>query len=130
MNSNEHKNHDSQAQIVLHTKDINEDMDYFISIGFRLINIFPDDSPEVAVMTGHGINIRLDKNANQTPVTIHILTDNPEQFDKQNTELIAPNGTLIKVLPKSSGMLNAFKKLVDPKTKFAIPPLAADCQLS
>jgi len=92
---------DTQAQVLLYSKYLNEDMDFFISIGFRLINIFPDDSPEVAVMTGHGITIRLDKNTNQAPVIIHILTDNPEALGINKSELVAPNGTLIKVLPKS-----------------------------
>ncbi len=95
------KNTDNQAQVVLYSKDLNEEMDFFISIGFRLINIYPDDSPEVAVMSGHGINIRLDKNTEQVPVTIHILTDNSEELGINNSELLSPNGTFIKVLPKS-----------------------------
>lgn len=95
------KNTDNQAQVVLHSKDLNEEMDFFISIGFRLINIYPDDSPEVAVMKGHGIHIRLDKNTEHVPVTIHILTDNSEELGIDNSKLISPGGTLIKVLPKS-----------------------------
>lgn len=101
MKINEPKSIDSQAQILLHSEDLSKDMDYFISIGFSLINIFPDDSPEVAIMKGHGITIRLDKNTEQVQVTIHILTDNPKELGINNSELVAPNGTLIKVLPKS-----------------------------
>lgn len=92
---------DSQAQVLLPSKDLVKDMDYFANLGFRLINIFPDDNPEVAVMIGHNIHVRLDKNTNCSPATINILTDNPEQFGVGQTEFKAPNGTLFKVLPKS-----------------------------
>lgn len=92
---------DGQAQVLLPSKDLVKDMDYFTNLGFKLVNIFPDDDPEVAVMIGHGMHIRLDKNAICPPPTIHILTDDPEQFDSKQTEFIAPNGVLLKVLPRS-----------------------------
>ena len=94
-------NTDSQAQVLLPCKDLNEDIDFLNNLGFKLINIFPDDNPKVAVMIGHGIHIRLDKNATCLPSTIYLLTDNPEQFDNEQTEFTAPNGTLFKVFPKS-----------------------------
>jgi len=103
-------NTDSQAQVLLPSKDLNEDIDFLINIGFKLINIFPDDNPEVAVMKGHGFQLRLDKNATCPPSTIHILTDNPSQFGDGQTEFTAPNGTLFKVLPKSY-------QVVYPKTQ-------------
>lgn len=92
---------DTQAQVVLPSKDLVRDMDYFTNIDFKLVNIFPDDNPEVAIMTGHGIHIRLDKNVHCSPTTIHILTDDITQFNEGKTEFVAPNGTLLKVLPKS-----------------------------
>lgn len=92
---------DIQAQVLLPSNNLNEDMEFLINLGFKLINIFPDDNPEVAVMIGHNIHVRLDKNANCLPATINILTDNPEQFGIGKTEFKAPNGTLFKVLPKS-----------------------------
>jgi quercetin dioxygenase-like cupin family protein len=98
--SPEHKSH-SQAQVVLPSKDLDADMDFFIALGFRLINIFPDDSPEVAIMTGHSIHIRLDKNANGSLPIIHILADDISKFDNGKTEFLAPNGTLLKVFSQS-----------------------------
>lgn len=53
----------SQAQLVLPSNDLTEDTDYLIHLGFRLLNIFPDNDPEVAVMEGHGIQLRLDEKA-------------------------------------------------------------------
>ncbi|MBL4651381.1 MAG: cupin domain-containing protein [Flavobacteriales bacterium] len=91
---------ESQAQILVSSGNLTADMDFLIDIGFRLDNIFPDDSLEVAVMSGHGINIRLDKNSELPPVTINILSDNPAQFPNGKTEFLAPNGTQFIVLPK------------------------------
>jgi len=90
-----------QAQVVIPSQDLSRDMTFFENLGFSLINIFPDDAPEVAVMTGHGINIRLDKKTFNSPSTIHLLTDDPTKFGFDKTEYIAPNGTTIKILPKT-----------------------------
>ena len=92
---------ESQAQILLPTKDLSADMNYFADLGFRLEHIFPSDDPKVAIMSGHGLHIRLDKDAPRPAPIIHILTDSPEQFANRKSDLNAPNGTLIKILPKT-----------------------------
>lgn len=92
---------DSLAQVLLPSKDLVKDIEYFSHLGFRLNNIFPSDDPTVALMSGHNINVRLDKKAKCAPSTIHILTDYPEHINVGNKELIAPNGTIFKILPKT-----------------------------
>jgi len=94
-------NTDHQAQVLLPSKDLTEDIAYFSNLGFKLDNIFPSDDPEVAMMSGHGIHIRLDKKANCPPATIYLLTDHPEQIGDGKGEFTAPNGTLFKVHLKS-----------------------------
>ncbi|MCC1484989.1 cupin domain-containing protein [Winogradskyella immobilis] len=89
----------TQAQLVLSSQELTKDMDYFTSLGFQLNQIFPSDDPAVAIMSGHGIQIRLDKYADCNSPTLHLLTDTPEQFSDK--ELTAPNGTVIKILPKT-----------------------------
>jgi len=89
----------SQAQIVLGSKDLNEDITYFTALGFRLDQIFPSDNPAVAIISGHGIHVRLDKKLKETPVTIYILTDTPEYF--KDKDLVAPNGTILEIHPKT-----------------------------
>jgi len=101
---------ESQAQVLLPSKELNADIDFLINIGFKLIHIFPDDNPEVAVMEGHGIHLRLDTNSNSSPPTIHILIDNPKKIANGQTEFIAPSGTHFQVLPKSY-------RVVYPKTQ-------------
>jgi len=92
---------DSLAQIVLSTSDLTKDMEFFSVIGFRLDQIFPSDDPTVAVMSGHGLTLRLDREVIGAPATLHILTDNPENIAEGKSEVVAPNGTTIKVLPKT-----------------------------
>ncbi len=91
----------SKIQVLVPSKDLVEDMAYFQGIGFRLDNIFPDDSPAVAVMSGHDIQIRLDKEAQCPPPILCLLTDDQAQVFQNQNELLAPNGTRIKILPKT-----------------------------
>ena len=89
----------TQAEIVLHSKDLAADMAFLISLGFRLHQIYPSDNPSVARMSGHGLSIRLDCGAQPVEHVIHLLTDEPERFPEG--ELRAPNGTLFKLVPKA-----------------------------
>jgi quercetin dioxygenase-like cupin family protein len=91
----------SFAEVIMSSNDLTADMDFFIKIGFRLDNIFPSDDPSVARMSGHGLNIRIDKNTKIQPPEINILTDDPESVFQGKEELIAPNGTIVNLLPKT-----------------------------
>lgn len=91
----------SLAQILLPSNDLTADIDFFSETGFRLDYIFPSDDPAVAIMSGHGINVRLDKSATCSPSTIHILTDYPDEVANGEKEFSAPNGTIFQVHPKS-----------------------------
>ena len=67
--------------------------------GFRLKTIFPADNPAVAVVTGHGLRIRLERGAEEPPGTIRLLCEHPDRFAAGETELTAPNGTRIEIRP-------------------------------
>ncbi|MEP1095551.1 MAG: cupin domain-containing protein [Cyclobacteriaceae bacterium] len=93
---------DSMAQLVLPSTDLTKDMEFFTKLGFRLDHIFPSDDPAVAVMSGHSLTLRLDKDVTGGPATFHILTDHPESIAGSRSELVvAPNGTKIKIMPKT-----------------------------
>ncbi len=52
------------AEIVLPSPDLKKDLPFFLKrLGFRLDKIFPADDPSVAVISGHGVSIRLDRDA-------------------------------------------------------------------
>ena len=90
-----------QAQLLLPTNNLTEEMNFFQKIGFRLDQIFPADDPQVAIMSGHGLELRIDRNAQIPASHIRILTDEPEQFSITQNILIAPNGTQIELHPKT-----------------------------
>lgn len=84
-----------QAQLVLSTTDLSADISFFEDIGFRLEQIYPADHPQVAVISGHGMQIKLDRSAESAPVTLNLLSEDHE--NKANST--APNGTVIQYQP-------------------------------
>lgn len=91
----------SQAQLVMATQDLNADLAFFSNLGFRLDHIFPADNPAVAILSGHGLCIRLDRAADVAPATLYLLTDDPCAIGGEKTQLTAPNGTRMEIHPKT-----------------------------
>ena len=88
----------TQAEVRLPSRDLHADLSFYgETLGFRLESIFPADNPAVAVMTGHGLRIRLDRGADEAPGTIRLLCDRPERFAAGQAEIVAPNGTRIEI---------------------------------
>ncbi|MDD9980216.1 MAG: cupin [Gammaproteobacteria bacterium] len=87
-----------QAEVRLPSRDLHADLSFYGErLGFRLESIFPADNPAVAVMTGHGLRIRLDRGADDAPGTLLLLCDRPEAFAAGKSELEAPGGTRIEI---------------------------------
>ena len=104
----------TQAEVRLPSRDLHADLAFYgETLGFRLESIFPADDPTVAVMTGHGLRIRLDRGADETPGAIRLICDHPETFAAGATELEAPNGTRIEICARSP-------KLALPPTRHAL----------
>ena len=104
---------ETRAEVRLPTKDVREDVPFFTKeLKMRLDMIYPADNPEVAVLSGHGLRIRIQKNAPEEPGTLRILTDDPDSFANGVREMVAPNGTRIEI-----DQLNA--PLVLPPTQHA-----------
>jgi quercetin dioxygenase-like cupin family protein len=88
---------ETRAEVRLPTRELREDLPFFTRVlGFRLDMIFPADNPEVAVLSGHGLRLRLQKGAAEDPGTLRILTDDPG-FAGGARALTAPNGTRVEV---------------------------------
>ncbi len=91
-----------QAEFRLPTMDLGKDLRFFTeTLGFRLDTIFPADDPVAAVLSGHGLRIRLERGAQEAPGTIRILCCDPAAFAGGRTELTAPNGTRIEIVDSS-----------------------------
>ena len=101
------------AEVRLPTQELRDDLPFFTrTLGFRLDMIYPADNPEVAVLSGHGLRLRIEKGAAEAPGTLRILTDDPDGFAGGARVLTAPNGTRVEI-----DELNP--PLVLPKTEHA-----------
>lgn len=86
-----------RAEVRLPTAELRDDLPFYTKVlGMRLDMIYPADNPEVAVLSGHGLRIRIQKGAPEAPGTLRILTDDPD-FAGGERLLTAPNGTRIEV---------------------------------
>ena len=89
---------ETRAEVRLPTGDLSKDLPFFTkTLGMRLDMIYPADNPEMAVLSGHGMRVRIEKGAPEAPGTLRILTDNPDGFADGKRELTAPNGTRIEI---------------------------------
>jgi mannose-6-phosphate isomerase-like protein (cupin superfamily) len=72
-------------------------IDFFAEIGFRLEMIMPADSPNVAVISGFGINLRLETTEDFQPPNLRLIGDFAEE-----KQIIAPNGMRVTLIPAES----------------------------
>lgn len=99
------------AEICLPAGNLNDVLPFFTkTLGFRLESIFPADDPAVAVISGHGITLRFDRDVKEDPGTLRLLCDEPDNFAGGVRELTAPNGTRIEIIDTNP-------LLVQPKTE-------------
>ncbi len=96
----------AEAEIRISTADVREDLPFFMKkLGFRLDQIFPADYPRVAVLSGHGVRLRIDRDAPETPGTLRILCDDPASFAGGELELTAPNGMRVEITDRNPPMI-------------------------
>ena len=81
------------VQIVLPCADLDPTVEFFVDrLGFRLDAIFPADDPSVAVLSGHGATVRLDRSFDGAAGHLRLLCDDPGT----EASVDAPNGTVIE----------------------------------
>lgn len=89
---------DTIAEMRLPTDELRDDIPFYTgTLGMRMDMIFPADYPQVAVFSGHGLRLRIEKGARESPGTIRILSDDPDGFAGGKRQLTAPNGTRIEI---------------------------------
>jgi quercetin dioxygenase-like cupin family protein len=88
------------AQVVLPCAELPGTLRFFIEqLGFRLDAIHPADDPRVAVVSGHGTRLRLERGASGAPGIIRLECRNPGAIAGGAPELTAPNGTVVRIVP-------------------------------
>lgn len=89
---------DTIAEIRLPTDELRDDIPFFTgTLGMRMDMIYPADDPRIAVFSGHGLRLRVEKGAPEPPGTIRILTGDPDGFAGGARALVAPNGTRVEI---------------------------------
>ncbi|MGV6812652.1 MAG: cupin domain-containing protein [Brevirhabdus sp.] len=89
---------DTRAEIRLPTDELRDDIPFFTKVlKMRMDMIYPADDPQIAVFSGHGLRVRVEKGAPEGPGTIRILTDDPDGFARGERKLTAPNGTRVEI---------------------------------
>jgi len=86
------------AQVVAPCSDLAATMDFFIErLGFRVDAIFPADAPSTAVISGHGVTLRLERTGGDIPApTLRLLIDRSALPAAR--ELEAPSGIKIEFI--------------------------------
>ena len=88
----------TRAELLLPSRDLAADLAFFRGrLGFRLDSIFPADDPAQALLSGHGLRIRLERGSPQAPGAIRLHCEHPDALADGARELHAPNGTRIEL---------------------------------
>ena len=94
------------AELLLPCPSLNETLAFFTEqLGFRVAMIYPADQPEVAVVTGHGLRVRLDARWRGDPGSLRLLSHAPERVAGGLRHLVAPNGTRIDIVDADAPMV-------------------------
>jgi quercetin dioxygenase-like cupin family protein len=90
--------HINSAQVIVPCPDLQPTLDFFVErLGFRVDLIFPADSPSSAVISGHGVALRLEPSKARLP-ELRLLCDFSSLPKGTPTELVAPNGMKIELV--------------------------------
>ena len=88
----------TRAELLLPSRDLHADLAFFRErLDFRLDSIFPADDPAQAVLSGHGVCIRLERGVAHAPGMLRLHCEDPGAFGNGARELRAPNGTRIEL---------------------------------
>ncbi|WP_119303540.1 VOC family protein [Dongia deserti] len=92
--------HIQLAQVVLPCRDLAANLAFFTDeLGFKVTLIFPADSPQVVVMSGYGLTLRLEAaDADAPPITLRLLCDLASLPAGTAQGMTAPSGTRIELI--------------------------------
>jgi mannose-6-phosphate isomerase-like protein (cupin superfamily) len=100
-----------EAAVVVPCPDLDAALAQLEPLGFRLESIFPADEPAVAVVSGHGVRLRLERGAAAPPPVVRLACRDPAALPGGARELALPGGARIELVGEGAGL--------------ELPPLAA-----
>jgi quercetin dioxygenase-like cupin family protein len=82
------------AHVVVPTDHFDDDLAALTGEhGFRVDAIYPADAPSTAIVSAHGVRLRLESAATSDPVTLHLITDD------HNGAITLPGGSTLAFRP-------------------------------
>lgn len=98
--------------------DLNRTLEFFIeTLGFRLETIFPADAPQTAVISGYGLNLRLEETNEVYPVRINLIGD----FGENAGEILSPDGARIFLINEKNAL-----EIPDAVREFVVSKIGAE----
>ena len=98
----------ARVEVLVPSVGLRQDMPFFTKkLGFRLDEIFPADDPAVAVLSGHGVRVRLDTRLAEgaaMPV-LRLLVEDPAEIADGELVLTAPNGMRVEIDHRNPPMI-------------------------
>jgi quercetin dioxygenase-like cupin family protein len=87
------------AQVVLPCSKLDDTLAFFTeTLGFRVESVAPAENPSEAVISGHGIRIRLQPTDQAPPGVVQLLCRDPCAVAGGQLEWMAPNGTRVELI--------------------------------
>lgn len=87
----------TNGEVVIGTSRFDDDVAVLTDrLGFRIDVIFPADHPATAVVSGHGLRLRLEATDHPAPITLRLVTDEPGE------PLTLPGGTRVEYSPATT----------------------------
>jgi mannose-6-phosphate isomerase-like protein (cupin superfamily) len=87
------------AQVLMSCDALEPTLTFFVDrLGFRIDSIYPADDPFIAVVSGHGLSIRLERGTTGGVSVLYLLCDDPKGTGAGVTTLSAPNGVTVKLV--------------------------------
>ncbi|MFZ4809841.1 MAG: cupin domain-containing protein [Ilumatobacteraceae bacterium] len=87
------------GQVLVPCSPLDPTLQFFTQrLGFKVDAIFPADAPTVAVLSGHGLTLRLQPGHTGEAGALRLLCDDPIACGGGSTELLAPNGTRVELV--------------------------------
>jgi mannose-6-phosphate isomerase-like protein (cupin superfamily) len=92
--------HIKSAEVIVPCSDLPETLAFFVDqLGFRVDMIFPADAPSTAVISGHGVTLRLEAGESKAALPmLRLLCDLSALTEGTPNKLIAPNGMKIELV--------------------------------
>lgn len=93
------------AQVLMSCEALEPTLSFFVErLGFRIDAIYPADDPSAAMISGHGLSIRLIRGATGGVSVLYLLCDDPEAAGAGTTTLSPPNGVTVKLVAADPAM--------------------------